>query len=83
MSGRIRLKSFRQIRKNLNGLGISWDPKRGRGSHGCFTGPNQETGGLHSYPIPQNQQREITIDYIKGIRHHFGLTDKKWDSLFD
>ena len=83
MSSRTRLKSFRQIKSNLNTLGISWEPKRGKGSHGCFIGPHQETGRLHSYPIPHNQQREITTDYIKGIRRRFGLTDKKWDELFD
>lgn len=83
MSGRIRLKLFRQIKKNLNGLGISWSPTRGRGSHGCFTGPNQETKRLHSFPIPRDQQREINIGYLKALRRHFGLTDKKWDSFFD
>ena len=83
MSNRIRLKSFRQIKNNLNEIGIFWDPKRGKGSHGCFIGPNKETGGLHAFPIPKSQQREINIDYLKALRRHFGLTDNKWDSLFD
>jgi len=83
MSGGSRVKSFRNIKKNLQKIGISWDAKRGKGSHGCFFGPNQKTQRLHSFPIPKNQQREITIDYVNGIRRHFGLTDKEWDYLFD
>jgi len=83
MSSGARVKSFRKIKKNLSKIDISWDTKRGRGSHGCFIGPNQETKRLHSYPVPQNQQREITIDYVNGIRRRFGLTGKEWDHIFD
>ena len=77
------LKSFHQVRRKLATLNIVWHPERGRGSHGCFVGQNQETGVNHVYPIPRNQQREICPDYLKGIRRRFGLEDKKWDDFFD
>lgn len=81
--GGSRLKSFRRIKANLSSINIIWDPQRGKGSHGCFIGPHQETHRQNAYPIPKNQQREITIDYIKGLRRRFGLTDKKWDYIFE
>lgn len=83
MASNIRLRSFRRIRKNLVALNIKWDSTRGKGSHGCFIGPHQETGTLNTYPIPKDQQREINIDYIKRLRRRFGLTDKKWDYIFE
>jgi hypothetical protein len=79
MSDRVRLKSFRQVKTNLHRIGISWNPKRGKGSHGCFIGPNQKTRRVHSFPIPRNQQREMNIDYIKRLRDRFGLDDTFFD----
>jgi predicted RNA binding protein YcfA (HicA-like mRNA interferase family) len=75
MSGHIRLKSFRQVKKSLHKIGIFWTPERGKGSHGCFIGPNQKTGRLHTFPLPSHQQREINIDYIKRLRDRFGLDE--------
>ena len=80
---RRRLRNFRQIKRGLASLGITWAPASGKGSHGSFIGPHQQTGTSHSYPIPRHQQREINIDYINGLRRRFGLEDKDHDSLFD
>lgn len=79
MSGRVPLKSFRQVRNNLHKIGIFWDPKRGKGSHGCFIGPNQKTQRLHSFPVPRNQQLEMNIDYIKRLRERFSLDEDFFD----
>lgn len=79
MSGRIRLKSFREVRKNLHKIGIFWTPERGKGSHGCFIGANKKTGRQHSFPIPRHQQKEINIDYIKRLLDRFGLEETFFD----
>lgn len=83
MARRGGLKPFRRVKERLKSLGIIWNPRRGKGSHGAFIGPHQETGRKQTFPIPQSQQREITIDYLKGIRRRFGLTDEKWTDFFD
>lgn len=83
MPRRVRLKSFRKVRKKLAALNINWDPRRGKGSHGCFIGPHRQTGKLNAFPIPRSQQQQINIDYLKTLRRHFGLEAKQWDQLFD
>ena len=80
--GRRGLTKFRTVKNALADLGIIWRPARGKGSHGCFVGPHQQTSTRHSYPIPSHQQREMNVDYLKGLRRRFGLNDKKYDSLF-
>jgi hypothetical protein len=83
MSNHRGLKSFRKVKNKLATLDIIWRPNRGRGSHGCFIGPNQETGHKQAYPIPASQQREICPDYLNRLRRRFGLEGKKWDDFFD
>jgi len=83
MSGGQRVRSFRHIKKKLKELNISWHPAKGKGSHGSFVGPDQQTGKLHAFPIPRNQQREINNDYFSRLRKRFGLEGKKWIKFFD
>lgn len=82
MRGRGGLIPFRNIRKNLKGLAIHWDPRKGKGSHGSFVGPHQKTRATQCFPIPRHQQQQMNIDYIKALRRRFGLTDAQYDDLF-
>ena len=83
MASGSRLKSFRRIKQNLAKFDIIWNPKKGKGSHGSFVGPHLESARSNAFPIPKSQQREINLDYVNGLRRRFGVTDKKWDTLFD
>jgi len=83
MASSSRVKSFRHVKKKLKELDILWDPSRGKGSHGCFIGPHQQTRRLHAFPLPRHQQKEINIDFFNALRRRFGLMGKQWDDLFD
>jgi hypothetical protein len=70
--GTPRTYPFRKLIKLLAQRDIQWDPGKGKGSHGCFVGPDADHE-IQSYPIPYRQQRETARVYLKGICDRFGM----------
>ncbi|HLB74543.1 MAG TPA: type II toxin-antitoxin system HicA family toxin [Sedimentisphaerales bacterium] len=67
---------FKDLVKLLRSYRIEWNPRKGKGSHGAFVGPDLK-GNIQSYTLPRHQQREVKKRYIKGICDRFQLDDSK------
>ena len=65
---------FRELKKILARFGISWDNRRGKGSHGVFVGLTHVTRLRQVYPVPSKQQKQIDVAYINPLRRKFELT---------
>jgi len=74
---------FSLLKNKFNKLGISWDPRKGKGGHGTFIGLDQN-GEKQAYPIPgiKNEQGQVGADYLKNAREQFGLGGDKWHNYF-
>lgn len=68
------LVKFRELRKRLEKFGIMWDAKVGKGSHGAFVGLSKRTRIRRVYPLPADQQRDVSNKYLKPLRRQFELT---------
>jgi len=69
---------FRELKRKLLAYRIQWLPRRGKGSHGAFVGPDKR-GNKQSYTLPQRQQREVRKWYLRDICRRFLLDP---DDLF-
>jgi hypothetical protein len=63
----IKLRRLRQI---LGSYGVTWDPTKGKGSHGTFE--KIIDGRYYSYPVPD--EKDVLICYVRGCRKKFKLT---------
>ena len=63
---------FKKLRTLLEHRNIIWDASKGKGSHGCFVGPDAN-GNIQSYPIPHKQQKQTQKCYLKGLCARFGI----------
>ncbi len=64
---------FRKLRDRLAAYGIEWDPAVGKGSHGAFVGLSHHTRIRRVYPLPKDQQKEVSPIYLKPLRRQFEL----------
>jgi hypothetical protein len=65
---------FRELRKKLAPLGIHWDERKGKGSHGVFVGMTVKTKIRRVFPLPRKQQKEVSRTYLISLRRAFELT---------
>ncbi len=56
----------------LKRYGISWDPSRGKGSHGSFVKLLSDGREL-VYPVPTHD-KDVLWCYVRGARKRFKLT---------
>jgi len=63
---------FRELANRLKSLSIYWEKGRGKGSHGCFVGPDAN-GKIQAYPIPKSNQKDVCRSYLKGLCQRFGI----------
>ena len=74
--------SIRKLKTRLNKLGIVWVKRKGKGSHGGFSGPDYR-GRIQVYGLPRHSsKKEVRKAYLKGLCRHFGFTDSQIREIF-
>ena len=74
--------SFRQLRTNLRKLGIVWKKRKGKGGHGSFVGPDNDSNN-QAYSIPSSQRKEVRKPYLKKLCDRFGFTEEEKKQAFE
>ena len=64
--------SFSPLKRQLKKYEIYWRPRKGKGGHGSFVGPDRN-GNIQSFPLPSSQHKEIRKIYLKGLCRRFQL----------
>ena len=73
--------SFELLEDKLSDLGIIWDKRKGKGSHGAFRGLDL-SGRKQSFTIPHTQQKEVKKQMLNKLRDRFQLNGSNLDAFF-
>jgi len=68
-----RFTPFRTLERRLKRLQIYWRPRKGKGGHGSFVGPDK-AGRTQAFSLPSSQHRQVAKAYVVGLMRRFGLT---------
>lgn len=63
---------FSSLKRHLKKYQIYWEPRKGKGGHGSFVGPDKD-GNKQSFPLPSNQHKEVRKTYLKALCRRFQL----------
>ncbi|MBA7556114.1 hypothetical protein ES705_48812 [subsurface metagenome] len=67
---------FSSLKRRLKRYQIYWVPRKGKGGHGGFVGPDRN-GNKQSFPLPSSQHKEVHRIYLKGLCRRFQLGVKQ------